>query len=102
MLIINGANIRYTQGDTFKLTVSSRNGFNENSRLRFVVAEKEGREPIIDKTFDMNNDGFVITLDAAEREKIRIRDYVYKLVLIAPDGTIITQKSGDFIVKWGV
>ena len=100
--IINGTDIQYTKGDTFRLTVSSKNSFNEGSQLRFVVARNEESDNIINKTFDLNGEGvFVVSVNETEREEMQIGNYLYKFILIAPDGTIITQKSGDFIVKWG-
>ena len=103
MLIIeNGTNISYTKGDTFSLTVGAVNGFSENSTLRFIVAEDEESEPVIENTYNLNGEGvFSVVLEESDRDKLVIDDYKYKLTLIDSAGITITQKSGDFRVKWG-
>lgn len=103
MLIIeNRTNISYTKGDTFNLEVRAMHGFKEGSTLRLTVALKETTEPIISNVYSLGEDGkFLITLDEDEREMLPLGDYIYKITLIDEQSTIITQKSGKFMVKWG-
>ncbi len=100
--IINGVNISYTQGDTFRLKISSGNGFNEGSKVRLVVARDETGSAVISNAYDIGADGaFYVVLGEEDKAKLAMGDYLYKLVLLAPDGSVVTQKSGDFMVKWG-
>nr|DAF01617.1 MAG TPA: hypothetical protein [Caudoviricetes sp.] len=100
--IINGTDISYTKGDTFHLTISGKNAFSENSVLRFVVAEDTESDAVIDGRYNMDSNGkFNVVLTEAERGKLTVNDYLYKLTLISADGVTITQKSGNFRVKWG-
>ncbi len=55
--IINGVNISYTQGDTFRLKISSGNGFNEGSKVRLVVARDETGSAVISNAYDIGADG---------------------------------------------
>lgn len=101
LTIENGVNISYTLGDTFELKVNAKNGFTENSTLRFVIAQNQTAEPLIKNTYNIQDGAFYVTLSQTDKEKLEINDYIYKLTLIGADGTIVTQKSGDFFVKWG-
>lgn len=102
MITIKKSTIEYTKGDTFRLTISTETSFSEGSTLRFIIARDETSSYLIDTTVSLSSDGcFVIELTKSERDKLEIDNYKYKCVLISIDGIIITQKSGDFIVKWG-
>lgn len=102
IIIISGKNIEYTRGDTFYLKITTSGGFDENSQIDFVVAENENSVPIIENTYNLNDDNeFEITLSKADAEKFNYNNYLYKLVLHSADGKVMTQKSGDFKVKWG-
>lgn len=96
------SDISYSENDTFKLTVYRKNGgFEEGSELRFIIAQTEESEYIIDKTFNINdNMTFTVTLTNTEKSRLRIGEYKYKMILIK-NNTIITRKSGYFTVKWG-
>lgn len=100
--IICNSNIEYTRGDTFSLNITTSEGFDENSQLDFIVAENENSVPLIDNTYDLNSEnGFTVTLATKDIDKLNYTDYIYKLTLHTPEGDIITQKSGNFKVKWG-
>ena len=102
MITIKDSTIEYTKGDTLRLTISAKTSFIEGSTLRFVIARDETSNHLIDTTVSLNADGcFVVELPKGERDKLEIDNYKYKCILISIDGIIITQKSGDFIVKWG-
>ena len=95
--------ISYTKGDTFKLPITPafEGAFTEGTQLRFVISLTEMSEPTIDKTFDINDDlTFTLTLSSDEISKLNIADYLYKMTLIK-NNTIVTEKSGNFYVKWG-
>lgn len=105
MIEINKYNgdISYTKGDTFKLSITPafEGAFTEGTQLRFVIAQTEMTEPTIDKVFELNDDfTFTLTLSSNEISKLIIGDYLYKMTLIK-NNTIVTEKSGNFEVKWG-
>ena len=101
--IVCGSRIEYTAGDTFRISVTAKGGFNENSQLRFIAAKDENSENLIDNTYDLTGEGeFCIHLQDKDIQKLKAgSDYVYKLTLLTADGVIVTQKSGDLTVKWG-
>lgn len=100
--IIDEKNIEYTRGDTFYLKVTANDKFDKNSQLDFIITENENNVPIIEKTYNLNSDNeFEVTLSKADVENFNYSEYLYKFVLHTPDGNIITQKSGNFKVKWG-
>ena len=100
--IICDSNIEYTKGDTFSLNITTSGGFDENSQLDFIVAENENSVPIIENTYNLNSEsGFTVTLTSTDTNKFNYTDYIYKMTLHTPEGEIITQKSGNFKVKWG-
>ena len=104
MIIIysDGELITYTAGDTFSLNVSATDEFEQGSKLNFQVAENEQAESVINKIFDLTEDGFEITLSKEETEMLPIGNYIYKIVILDLNGKITTRKSGELIVKWGV
>ena len=68
----------------------------------FIVAENENSVPIIENTYNLNSEsGFTVTLTSTDTNKFNYTDYIYKMTLHTPEGEIITQKSGNFKVKWG-
>lgn len=100
--IINGTNISYTRGDTFDLRISSETGFNDGSTLRFTVAKNEDSGALILNEYSLGSDGaFRVTLNDKDKQTLGIGDYVYKLTVLTLSGIVVTQKSGDFAVKWG-
>lgn len=102
VITVKKTRIEYTKGDTFSLKISASTSFGEGSTLRFIVARDENANNLIDNTVSLSSDGcFYIDLKKSERDKLEIDNYKYKCVLIGADGVTITQKSGDFIVKWG-
>lgn len=95
--------ISYTKDDTFKIIVYQKyeNTFDASSKLRFVIAETEESDYIIDKTFNVNeNLNFTLILTDKERAKLNIDNYIYKMVLLK-DNNVVTQISGHLEVKWG-
>lgn len=99
--IVCGSDIEYTKGDTFRLGITTDDGFDENSQLDFIVSENEDSAPVINKTFSLSGDSFEIELTVEDTGKLVYGDYIYKLVIHTPTGEIITQMSGNFKVKWG-
>ena len=79
-----------------------REGIFENgTQLRFVIAQTEESEYIIDKTFNINDDmTFTITLSDSDKKLLDIGEYIYKMTVIK-DNKTVTRKSGYFTVKWG-
>ena len=56
--------------DTFYLKITTSGGFDENSQIDFIVAENENSVPIIENTYNLNDDNeFEITLSKADAEK---------------------------------
>ena len=96
-----GDKITYTAGDSFEITVSSADGFPIGAILKLQVAKNEIEPLLIDTIFELENEKFYVVLTDAEKEKLPIGEYIYKLVLVSKTGEIVTQKSGEMIVKWG-
>lgn len=94
--------IEYTRGDTFLIRISPEDGdvFLDGSSLEFIVAEESSKKPIIQKVCDLTEGAFDVCFSNKDRE-ISYGNYIYKMVLRTVDGTIVTQKSGDFVVIWG-
>lgn len=101
LIYSNGDKITYTAGDTFLMEVSSDEGFEDGAQLKLQIAESETAPLLVDATFNQVDGGFEVTLSDREKEKLTLGNYIYKLVLVSVAGEIITQKSGDLIVKWG-
>lgn len=97
-----GEKIEYTQGDTFAISISPEDGdtFIDGSTLEFIVADESSKNPIIDISCDLIAGIFNVSFSGKDRE-IPYGKYVYKMVLHAVNGTIVTQKSGEFEVIWG-
>lgn len=95
-----GEKIAYTQGDTFELEVSS-DSFEAGDTCLFVIAEDENAEPVVNSTFALSNGVFSLSLTSAEKKRLELGNYIYKIVVTALDGTVVTTIGGDFIVKWG-
>lgn len=103
IIITNKRNIEYTKGDTFEITVwtDKENYFTPGMQLKLVIAESEQSDDLINKTFDIAEDlVFNLTLSDSEIEKLELGNYYYKLIVLK-NNTVVTQQSGDFIVKWG-
>lgn len=99
--ILKNSDISYTKGDTFSLKVKAKNGFLEGSTLRLIIAESENKEPLIERTYQLSGDVFNVNLTEMDKRKLELSSYIYKLSVISAEGAVITQKSGDFLVKWG-
>ena len=100
--IVCGTDIEYTKGDTFSLDITTSGGFDENSQLTFIVAENENSQVLIENSYSLNSENaFTITISPTDSAKLNYDNYIYKMILHAPNGDIITQKSGNFKVKWG-
>ena len=97
-----GDKIEYTRGDTFLIRISPEDEeiFPDGSTLEFIIAEEASKTPLIKNTYNLKNGAFDVYLSDKDKE-IAYGKYVYKMVLRTVDGTIATQKSGDFIVIWG-
>lgn len=103
MIKVNGYDIEYTYGDTFVINVTPKKDtiFGRGMQLKFIIAQTEQSEYIIDKTIAIGDDLiFTVTLNDAEKKLLPQGQYQYKMV-IYQDNTIITVIDGDFIVKWG-
>ena len=96
-----GEKISYTSGDTFILNVSATEGFEENTVLKFYIAKNEVGEYIIDSEFSLSEGRFTIELTDEEKSNLQVGEYIYKMTIVGGDGKIVTQKSGEFTVKWG-
>ncbi|MBR6523639.1 MAG: hypothetical protein IKT39_03395 [Clostridia bacterium] len=94
-----GEKISCSTEDTFLLTVDSENGFEAGTSLKFQVAKDEDGELLIDKIF--SPDGATFQIELTEEEKPALGEYVYRIVLMSADKSVITQKSGQLEVKWG-
>lgn len=101
--IIAGRHIAWSVSDTFELEVASDTGsFDAGSTLEFQIARNQETAAIIDKTNISLSDGiFTVSLDSTDRAKLSVGDYIYRIIVSA-SGTVTTEISGDFIVKWGM
>ena len=94
--------IEYTKGDTFDLIVSADSIMDSGTQLRFVIAKDENSNPVVDNTYNLNSNGeFSLCFSEENKNAVQMGDYIYKIVLISAGGSIVTQQSGEFIVKWG-
>ena len=103
MIKILDNNISYTKNDTFSLKIYPKydGAFEDGMQLRFIIAKNKDDTAIVDKTFNINSDmTFTLTLLNTDKQKLNYGDYYYKMILIK-NNNVITQKSGDFEVKWG-
>jgi len=87
--------------DTFTLEITSENPFELNDTLKFEVASSESASPIISNTYQLQDGKFYVTMDATDRARFNIGDYIYRLILTS-GGEVCTEASGDFLVRWGV
>ena len=103
IILINNTDIEYTARDTFAITITAEQGaeFGEGSTLTFVIAQSESSAPVVQKTVALADGRFCISLTNDESAKLSLGSYIYKLTLTNADGTTETQKSGEFLVKWG-
>lgn len=92
--------MEYSVKDTLEFSMSD---FPEGSSLIFIIAtDDDGASPtIIEKTYSLTGEEFLIALDEADTEKLVEGIYAYKLILVTAEGKRYTQMSGDFIVRWG-
>lgn len=100
--IVAGKNIIWSVEDTFDMPVSSEMGFEEGAKLRFDISQGEDIAPIISKTYSLSGDVFNVVLQEEERKSLKIGDYIYRIIILSTSGSVITEQSGDFTVKWGV
>lgn len=100
--IVCGNDIHYSVEDSFSLPVTAEDGFSAGDSLRFDIADNENNEPLISKSFPLSDGVFNITLSKEERAGLKIGDYIYRIIIIGAAGGTVTEKSGAFIVKWGV
>lgn len=98
--INTNGDIEYSVNDTFKIRVGM--DVVEEAYLDFIISENE-ESSIINNRYRVNSDGssFTVTLSDADKKKIPIGNYIYKIILNRADGSVITQKSGNLKVKWG-
>ena len=104
MTFMEGTNIEHTKGDTFKLELSpfENEAFEQGSTLQFVIAKNEKQTAVINKSVALSGDIFIVEISSEEIGCLEIGNYIYKTIIHYPDGSVITQNSGDFIVNWGV
>ena len=96
-----GEQIEYTAGDTFSVSITAAGGFEKGTKLNFQIAHNEQSEPVVNKFFELSEDGADIALLQEEAERLSIGHYIYKMTVIDSVGNITTRKSGEFTVKWG-
>ena len=99
--IINGCDIAYTQGDTFEISLTLTNQTQTVVSVRFQIAQNDNDDIVINKTYSVSENTATITLEAADKEKLIIGDYIYRMSVVGDDNSVITQLSGNFKVKWG-
>lgn len=99
--IVNGCDISYTQGDAFEVTLTLTNQTQTAVSVRFQIAQNDTDDIIINKTYNVSENAATITLEAGDKEKLAIGDYIYRMSVIGDDNSIITQLSGNFKVMWG-
>ena len=100
--ITNGNDIEYSKGDSFFLPIEAVGDvFDENSKIRLIIAKDDSSAAIVDNTYTYADSIFAVSLTDADKEKLTIGDYIYKLITTTADGTVTTEISGNFIVKWG-
>ncbi len=97
-----GERIEYTRGDTFLIRISPEDSdiFPAGATLEFVVADEPSKTPVIQNTYNLEYEAFNVAFSNKDKE-IPEGKYVYKMILRTADGTVTTQKSGEFTVKWG-
>lgn len=103
LTVIGNQNIEYTQGDTFELPVTQTydGEFSSGMCLKLIISKSVIADPFIEKNFDIGDDlSFNIVLDEADKEKLTLGEYLYKIIIHKED-RIVTEKSGFFTVKWG-
>ncbi len=100
--IISGKDIQHSIEDTFLLPVTSESGFSGGDKLRFDITDNENNELLISKTFSLSGEAFDVVLTKDEKAKLKIGDYIYRIIITSASGTIITEVSGNFILTWGV
>ena len=95
--------IEYSVNDTFVFYVSpiGNDSFSDGSTLKLVIAKRENEEPIIEKEYSLSDNKFIVALTGSEKTVLTLGEYVYKMIVHGPDGTISTQKSGFLDVIWG-
>ena len=100
--VINNSRLVYSLENTFNLPITNgASGFEVGTSLKFVVAENETSENLIEKTFSLSGDSFNVVLTTYELKKLVINDYIYKIIIYSPNGEVVTEKSGYLTVKWG-
>lgn len=91
--------IIYTKGDSFVLPVSNDEGFFEGTTLEIKIAKEERETILINKKFNLNDDGtFTIAL-TSEIKKLDYGEYVYKMIFTF-NNEVITAHSGCLEVRW--
>lgn len=101
MLIISGTDISYSVNDSFQLTISSDSDFDSGTNAEIIIKSDETAEDVIDKRFAASGGVIEITLSESDRQRLSEGDYIYKIKIQEPDGTVTTVISGEFRVKWG-
>lgn len=96
-----GEKITYSTGDTFELSVSNAEEFEKGAQLRFVISKDENEPYLIDCNYSLEDCCFEISLSDEDKEKLCIGKYIYKIIIITADDKVVTQKSGEIVVKWG-
>ena len=98
-----GLDIEYTKGDTFSFNIECEDEIPEGSTMRLQISPNGNVNNIIlYKNFNTNNNMFSVTLTQDETELLNIDEvYQYRFTFIDIYGNIITNISGNLIVKWG-
>ncbi len=98
-----GTDIEYSKGDTFEFTVSSTDILPDGTSIRFQISQNGDTDDILlEKTYALKDNRFYITLDNTDIAKLDINNlYQYRLTLFSIDNSIMTNVSGNLLVKWG-
>ena len=100
--VIQNKRIEWSISDTFELMVTDDSNFTDGDTLKFEIAKNETSDMIISNTYELNNGEFNVVLSEADRKKIELGDYIYRIIITSANGSVKTEQSGDFIAKWGV
>lgn len=98
-----GLNIEYSKGDTFSFIFESSDAIPEGSTLRMQISPNGNvNNVILEKKFNVSDNKFNILLSNEEVDGLNIDEvYQYRFTFIDVNGNVITNISGNLIVKWG-
>ena len=101
LTVISNKNMIWSVSDTFSLPVTDANGFLVGDTLVFQIATNPSAMPIINNSYSLVGDKFMIELSSLDRAKLSMGEYIYRIIITSGDGSITTESSGEFKVVWG-